>query len=234
VIRPWLLWATTAVLAALLALCLWQPDAWLAPGHVSPGHAALADDCFACHAPMRGASDARCTPCHKPADIGRRTVAGDAMPARAGHVPFHQQLARPDCMACHGGHTGAEGAMRVHFEHSLLAPQSRAECAACHVAPADGLHRGFAGRCGDCHATTAWKPATFAHERYFVLDENHRAACTTCHAGQGYKSYTCTGCHEHSADRLASEHAEEGIRVTADCVRCHKSTSEGGEGGERD
>jgi len=234
VIRPWLMWATAVLLAGLLGLSLWHPDAWLAPGHVSPGHAALADDCFACHAPMRGASDARCTACHQPADIGVRTVAGQPLPPRAGHVPFHQQLARPDCMACHGGHSGAQGAIRVRFEHALLAAQSRAGCSACHVPPADNLHRALSAPCGDCHATTAWKPANFEHDRYFVLDGDHRAECTTCHTGATLGSYTCTGCHEHSADRLRAEHAEEGIRVTADCVRCHRSASEHGEGGEGD
>jgi hypothetical protein len=226
------MWVTAALLAVLLGLCLRHPDDWLAPGHVSPGHAALADDCFACHAPWGGASAARCTACHRPADIGVRTVAGQALPARRPHVPFHQQLARPDCMACHGGHKGLAGAIRAQFKHELLAPRSRSECAACHVPPADGLHRNLAGRCADCHATSAWKPANFEHERYFVLDTNHRVACTTCHTGANFSSYSCTGCHEHSPERLRAEHAEEGIRASNDCVRCHRSTSEGGEGGE--
>jgi hypothetical protein len=229
VIRPWLLWATAAVLAGLLGLGLWHPDAWLAPGQVSPGHAALADDCLACHTPWRGATDARCTACHRPAEIGVRTVAGQRLPARAAHVPFHQQLARPDCMACHGGHSGATG---VQFEHGLLAPQSRGDCAACHAAPADDLHRAIAGRCGDCHATTAWKPATFDHEKLFALDGDHRVACVTCHGTGNFSSYSCTGCHAHSPGRLRAEHAEEGIRASADCVRCHRSTREHGEGGE--
>ena len=233
-IRPSLLWITTVLLAALLGLCVVRPDAWLAPGHVSPGHAALANDCFACHAPMRGAAEARCVGCHGLADIGVRTVAGQPLQARAGHVPFHQQLARPGCMACHGGHSGAQGAIRVRFEHTLLASAVRTQCAGCHVAPTDRLHGPLASNCGECHATTAWKPANFAHERFFVLDANHRAECATCHAGANFSSYTCTGCHEHSPDRLAAEHAEEGIRATADCVRCHRSTSGHGEGGGDD
>jgi hypothetical protein len=232
-IKPWLLWATAVLLAGLLALAAARPDAWLSAGRVSPGHAALANDCFACHAAWRGATDARCTACHKPADIGVRTVAGTPVPARAAHSPFHQQLARPACMACHGGHMGAAGAIRVRFEHGLLAPQSRANCVACHASPADSLHGALAARCGDCHATTAWKPANFQHERFFVLDSDHRADCITCHTGGQFKTYSCTGCHEHSPGRLAAEHAEEGIRASADCVRCHRSTSEHGEGGGR-
>jgi hypothetical protein len=102
------------------------------------------------------------------------------------------------------------------------------------VAPKDRLHDTLASNCGECHATTAWKPANFAHERFFVLDANHRAECSTCHAGKDFSSYTCTGCHEHSPDRLAAEHAEEGIRATADCVRCHRSTSGEAEGGGDD
>jgi hypothetical protein len=232
VIRPWFMWSTSLVLAALLGLCLWRPDAWLAPGHVSPGHAALADDCFACHAPWRGVAVARCLACHKSADIGLRTVAGAPLPPRRAHVSFHQQLARPDCMACHGGHSGAAGSTRVRFEHALLAPLSRAACASCHIAPPDDLHSMLPGPCSDCHAASAWRPANFDHASFFALDDDHRVACTNCHAGKPYSNYSCTGCHVHSPERLRAEHAEEGVRASADCVRCHRSTSEHGEGRE--
>jgi hypothetical protein len=39
-------------------------------------------------------------------------------------------------------------------------------------------------------------------------------------------------CHEHSPSRIASEHLEEGIRNYNNCIKCHRSASEHGEGRE--
>jgi mono/diheme cytochrome c family protein len=54
-----------------------------------------------------------------------------------------------------------------------------AACAACHGAdkPKDDLHKQVGAACGDCHQTTAWRPATFDHAAFFVLDRDHRARC---------------------------------------------------------
>jgi hypothetical protein len=41
-----------------------------------------------------------------------------------------------------------------------------------------------------------------------------------------YTRYTCTNCHEHAPDRLAREHAKEGITDLRNCVRCHRNGRE--------
>ena len=61
---------------ALVALVFVYPHLMVSPGPLVPGHRALATDCFACHAPLRGASSAKCVQCHATTDIGLRTTHG--------------------------------------------------------------------------------------------------------------------------------------------------------------
>ncbi len=76
--------------------------------------------------------------------------------------------------------------------------------------------------------TTAWKPATYDHSKYFVLDNDHHTACSTCHTDPAdFKKYTCYNCHEHSPSRIAEEHREEGIYNYQNCIKCHRNASEG-------
>ena len=54
------------VLFGIILLAIFRPEPMLAPGPVKPAHAAIADDCFACHAPFKGAAAERCISCHAP------------------------------------------------------------------------------------------------------------------------------------------------------------------------
>ena len=219
-----------AVLSGIIMLAIVRPQLMLAPGPVVPAHAAIADDCFACHAPFRGASAPRCITCHVPARIGLFTTTGKRL--AGNRAAFHQQLANPDCLACHSDHAGP--ALAKHnpnmFHHDLLQPAVRGQCATCHVPPATMLHRQFGKTgCGSCHGTSAWQPARFAHDRLFRLDRDHTVACATCHVGGNTKRYTCYGCHEHQPAATLAEHREEGVRGNIDnCARCHRSAE--GEG----
>ncbi len=277
----WLLWLIGANLAALLALVFIYPHLMLSPGPLVAAHAELTTDCFACHTPWRGASAARCSACHLPADIGLRSTAGVPIVQRKVRTSFHQQLIESDCMACHSDHLGpkliqrsrkpfshallrpevrsgcetchlppvntlhtglklpcsqchkAEAWKPAGFDHALLTPAARLNCQTCHKPPGDAVHRQIGGNCQRCHAVSGWKPATLDHSRLFVLDGDHNVACATCHANDDYSRYACYGCHEHSPDRIRAKHREEGIADLANCVRCHRSASEKGEGGER-
>jgi hypothetical protein len=55
----------------LVALAFAYPHLMVSPGPLVKGHAELATDCFACHAPWRGASS---TALHR-VPCGRRTSA---------------------------------------------------------------------------------------------------------------------------------------------------------------
>ena len=225
----------SANLMVLLALTFAYPDLMVSPGHLSAGHAALSRDCLACHQPGRGPTTAKCVSCHAVPDIGIRTTRGVALPGRAGKPPFHQELRDADCSGCHRGHPGANANDdgRPRFQHTVLPAATLARCEGCHKPPTDPLHGGQTGSCSQCHVVAAWKPATFEHARFFVLDRDHNVSCATCHEGGNYKSYTCYGCHEHTPANMQAEHAEEGVRNLDNCVKCHRSGDKGssGEGG---
>ncbi|MBK6908883.1 MAG: class III cytochrome C family protein [Rhodocyclaceae bacterium] len=229
-------------LAALALLSFVYPQFMVGPGKLIPGHHALEADCFACHAPLTGASSARCITCHEPKDIGRLTTTGKPVLKPLTKTPFHQKLARQDCVACHSDHAGVKRFRQSgRFDHTLLPTGARSQCRDCHAPPRDRVHTDAIGQCSTCHSATAWRPATLKHDDYFVLDRDHNASCTTCHTRNDYTAYTCYGCHEHTPQNIRREHIEEGIRDFSNCVECHRSADEhdirgrggrGGRGGE--
>lgn len=226
--KRWLLVLIAVNLLVVAVLTFVYPHLMVSPGALVSGHAELATDCFACHAPLRGASSGRCVACHALPDIGLRTTKGAPLAQRTAKTAFHQELIEQDCMACHSDHQGPLQTQRSRkpFSHALLRAPVRELCDSCHKAPTDSLHRQIKGNCKSCHSQERWKPATFDHDKQFVLDRDHAATCETCHTGNDYGRYTCYGCHEHRPDKVRKEHLEEGIRDFTHCVECHRSASE--------
>jgi len=226
-----------ANLIAIAMLAFTYPNLMVGPGKLIPGHKQLETDCFACHAPLLGASSERCVSCHKPAEIGRLTTTGQPVSKPLTSTPFHQKLTTQDCIACHSDHAGVKRFRpHRHFNHALLQKATLDQCQSCHKAPADALHRQISGNCSQCHNQNKWTPATFDHSKYFELDRDHNASCVTCHTGNDYSRYTCYGCHEHTPDNIRREHIEEGIRDFDNCAECHRNANERdirGGGGER-
>ncbi|MBS1191288.1 MAG: Cytochrome c, class conserved region [Rhodocyclaceae bacterium] len=226
-----------ANLLVLAVLAFVYPDLMVGPGKLIPGHQKLATDCFACHAPFGGATSGRCTTCHKPEEVGRLTTAGQPIAKPLASTPFHQKLIKDDCVACHSDHAGVKRFRQEgRFNHALLQADSRQQCQTCHRSPADSLHQQITGNCNQCHSQEKWTPATFDHDKHFLLDRDHNAKCATCHVRNDYSRYTCYGCHEHTPEKIRREHIEEGIRDFTNCVECHRSGDEhdirmpGGEG----
>jgi len=230
----WLWIVICANLVALVALAFGYPHWMVGPGALEKGHAGLATDCFACHAPLRGATADRCIACHKLPDIGLRTTQGAAIvTAKPLKLSFHQALDDRNCMACHSDHAGPKLTQRSRkpFSHAMLRADARLRCESCHEAPADALHRQLTGSCGTCHQPPAWKPAAFDHDSFFPLDGDHNASCVTCHDGNDYGRYTCYGCHEHTPANVLSRHREEAAgEDLRNCVRCHRGGGGEGEG----
>jgi hypothetical protein len=145
----WLWMVIVANLVVLIALAFVFPHLMVSPGPLVPEHAALATDCFACHAPLRGASADRCIACHALPDIGLRTTKGVAIKAKstAGTsrmaVAFHQELAEQNCVACHSDHAGPKltQSSRKSFSHALLRVGTRERCENCHAAPRNDMHQ---------------------------------------------------------------------------------------------
>lgn len=214
-------------LLALTALVFVYPELMVGPGKLIPGHKALEGDCFACHTPLLGAASERCTSCHKPEAIGRLTTTGQHIAKPLTATPFHQELKRQDCVACHSDHAGVKRFRSPgRFNHALLKTETRAQCQNCHQSPADDLHRQITGNCSQCHDSQKWTPAKFDHNKFFVLDREHNSRCVTCHVRNDYSRYTCFGCHEHTPENIRRKHLKEGIRSFDNCVECHRSADE--------
>lgn len=199
--RPVLLVVIALNLVVLVALAFVYPHLMVSPGPLVKGHEELATDCFACHAPWRGASVQRCTSCHEVADIGLKTTKGVPIASSRMKLSFHQELVEQDCMACHSDHLGPRLTQRSRkpFSHGLLKVAVRERCASCHLAPKDELHRELRAECGACHGSTAWRPAHFDHALLApaVLDR-------------------CEDCHRKPTDRLHRQ-------IQGGCRSCHTS-----------
>jgi hypothetical protein len=222
-------------LSVLALLSFVYPQLMVGPGKLIPGHKQLEGDCFACHAPLTGASSVRCVVCHKPGTIGLITTAGRPIAKPSTTVPFHQELSRQDCVACHSDHAGVKRyRLQGRFNHALLTKATGEQCQSCHKTPKDALHQQISGNCLQCHNQQKWTPATFAHDKYFALDREHNTTCVTCHPRNDYSRNTCYGCHEHTVANIRREHIEEGISKFDNCVECHRSANkhdiQGGKG----
>ncbi len=216
-----------ANLIVLAVLVFVYPNLMVGPGKLIPGHKQLETDCFACHAPLSGATSERCVSCHKPAEIGRLTSTGLPIAKPLTSTPFHQKLISQNCVACHSDHAGVKRfRVQGRFNHAMLQKATRDQCQDCHKSPADTLHKQISGNCGQCHTQEKWTPATFDHNKFFPLDRDHDTSCVTCHVRNDYSRYTCYGCHEHTPENIRREHIEEGIRNFDNCVKCHRSADE--------
>jgi hypothetical protein len=196
--RPSSIWVIiVANLIGLLVLAFVYPSAMVSPGALVPAHAELAGTCFACHAPFRGAAPERCLRCHAGADLGVRTTGGapiERSTARTLRVAFHQELSDQNCSSCHSDHGRPT---EPRFSHALLGPAARGDCASCHAAPTNDLHRDLRANCTQCHTTEHWSPATFDHA---VLSSATLARCESCHAAPTDSFHrqvaaACTQCH---------------------------------------
>lgn len=229
--RPPVLLVVIALnVVVLVALAFVYPHLMVSPGALVAGHAELAQDCFACHAPWRGAASQRCTECHKPVDIGLRTTKGLALATRgAVKASFHQDLVEQDCMACHSDHQGPKLTQRSRkpFSHGLLKAGVRDTCSSCHSGPKDRFHPDLKVECGQCHTTRAWKPAQFDHA---LLAPAALDRCETCHKAPGDRLHrqvqgNCKACHKTEAWKPATFDHDKYFVLDRDhdatCVTCH-------------
>ena len=110
-------------LAAIVGLAILRPQFMVSPGRLSKAHAALEENCFACHQPFSGAESEKCLSCHKIGKDGRITTKG-AAPRDVGRgTPFHHALTNRECVACHSEHEGMKAyRSAIAFSHKALQP----------------------------------------------------------------------------------------------------------------
>lgn len=233
--RPVLLAIIALNLAALLALAFVYPQLMVSPGPLVKGHEALTGDCFACHAPLRGASAPRCVGCHVVADVGLRTTKGVPIATVTVRASFHQALTEQDCMACHSDHQGPRLTKRSRkpFSHALLQNSVRDRCSSCHGAPKDSVHRDLKVECGRCHRNTAWQPAQFDHA---LLGATERDRCEACHSAPTDRLHRqirgdCGSCHGTQAWKPATFDHDKSFVLDRDhqtsCETCHRNNDYG-------
>lgn len=233
----WIWLIMIANLAVCIILVFAYPHLMVSPGKVSPGHASFETDCFACHAPLRGASAERCLVCHALPDIGLRTTKGEIIKyntvarTNSRKVAFHQELIEQNCIACHSDHADPKLTQhsRKPFSHALLRPATQKLCETCHARPSNKLHDNIAPAigCAQCHQTNGWKPANFDHA---LLPKEQLSQCHNCHKAPSDKLHRqikgdCGQCHSTKAWEPATfEHSKffvlDGDHNTT-CATCH-------------
>ncbi len=204
-------------------------------------HAAVANDCAACHNGNYTNTPNTCVGCHQ-ADYNATTDPNHAdaqfptdcatchsesawAPATFNHAAFypftgaHIPIAN-DCAACHHG-------------NYTNTPNT---CAGCHQADYNGSSNpnhqslGLPLDCEMCHTTNpGWDPATFPiHNNYYTLNGAHAVVvndCAACHNGNYNNTpNTCAGCHQADYNATINpNHADAQFPVT--CENCHSEST---------
>ncbi|HEX8384714.1 MAG TPA: cytochrome c3 family protein, partial [Rubricoccaceae bacterium] len=193
------------------------------PGNEVPWTPADQNDCQSCHAddaaaatPSHNGFPSTCTSCHGTGTWAGATVDHVAVSGGYPLVGAHNAL---PCGACHSGPGGA----------LPWSPSGPDDCFACHASDYQTVHAGsgFPTTCSECHGTTTWGGATFAHDDFPIYSGDHAgewASCQTCHTQPGQPQvFTCLTCHEHSRDEMDDEHEDEDDYVynSQACYNCH-------------
>ena len=224
--------AATFIIIIFLSICVWGtyqfPHLMLSPGRLLEGHTKTNHECLACHTFFKGTPVEKCTSCHKLPEIGLFTTSGTPIEVtNPKKVLFHQGLTIISCSNCHTDHVGDKAGGTIQkFDHSMVKDSIIHDCVSCHQKPEDRLHEQITENCSACHTQIRWLPALFDHMNYFAFDAEHQTDCRTCHINDNYTSYTCYGCHEHSASDMESEHVKHGIYDYENCSECHRSGDE--------
>jgi Cytochrome c3 len=204
-------------------------------------HAAIANDCAACHNGDYNNTPTTCVGCHLtdfnqtidpdheaaqfPTDCASCHTETAWSPSTFNHDDFYaltggHALIANDCAACHNG----------DYNNT---PNT---CAGCHgtdfnqASNPNHVALGFSNDCASCHTTQpGWAPATFAnHNDYYALNGAHAAIandCVACHNGDYNNTpNTCVGCH--LTDYNATTNPDhEAAQFPTDCQSCHTETA---------
>lgn len=213
-------------LAYTLMRTVHTPESMITPGAPIQAHAEVANDCFACHTPFRGATSDKCIDCHKVDEIGLVTTKGTPIVREKKGVRFHQQLAESNCVACHSDHKGVQPFRPIkRFSHNLLDAKLQKQCSSCHDKQDDKLHRKLGEDCGQCHTQQEWKPATFRHKS---LAPDVLKQCENCHEvprdeeHNRFKTVSCATCHGYDDwEATHFKHTKLAAAELKQCLNCH-------------
>lgn len=86
-------------------------------------------------------------------------------------------------------------------------------CESCHKIP-DNHASGIVKDCNLCHNLSGWKPATFDHSKFPLIEKHQSLKCDVCHPDGIYQGTAaeCVNCHEPPMTHAGMD---------TDCVQCH-------------
>jgi hypothetical protein len=223
----------------------WEPATFAIHNNyymLNGAHAAIANDCAACHNGNYNNTPNTCFGCH--ADDYNQTTN-----------PDHQAAQFPtDCVQCHNEDEWTPAS----FDHNNFYPLTGAhetienDCVLCHVGgnynntpnTCVGCHQGDFDQttnpnhpalglptdCNTCHTTEPdWMPATFAiHDNYYQLNGTHATIandCAACHNGNYNNTpNTCFGCHADDYNNTTNPNHQT-LQFSNDCTECHNENA---------
>lgn len=171
--------------------------------HAGERYLGIPTDCASCHRVddvHRGRFGKKCESCH----TSSQWKTQDFDHARKTKFPLTGKHSSVSCDGCHPG--------------GLVEQKLAMDCLSCHRS--DDVHDGRNGsECESCHTTSAWKPATFDHDRKteFPLRGAHRdVSCEACHTRSVHEQKLGSSCEScHAADDVHE------TQLGRDCGRCH-------------
>jgi hypothetical protein len=207
------------------ARVLWQKA--VEPGPLSPSHASLANNCAACHAPVRGVEPALCIACH----------ADNTALLQRQPTAFHANV--QVCTGCHVEHQNTSR-MPTKMDHSLLAQLAHRQVKGHEMTARPGIAEIEAmakllERVPRSEDRPAERPEQYVETKPLSplqLPANHplpRAgeaalSCASCHASkdrhQGRFGGECIQCHS-TVEWTVAKFLHPSPSST-ECVQCHK------------
>ncbi|MEZ4226119.1 MAG: cytochrome c3 family protein [Polyangiaceae bacterium] len=214
------------------------------PWPLNGAHGAAA--CAECHVgnpPVYKGTPTNCVGCHK-ADYDSSPYPGHSTYPTTCDQCHGTNAWKPATPAEHpfpldGAHAGTICA-KCHTGNPPVYKGTPNTCVGCHKADYDSSpypnHQTFATTCGDCHNTTAWKPATgggHPETKFPVSTGAHsKFKCADCHNASlgpnGKGNADCVGCHTgtHARSKMDAKHKEVGKYPTGSaapnfCLDCH-------------
>ena len=193
-------------------------------------HAAIANDCAACHNGDYNNTPNTCNGCHN--DDFTQTTDPDhvAQQFPTNCTECHNQSAWQPSTLDHSFYpiVGAHTSVTCNDCHQGNYNNPPNTCAGCHtddynqtVNP-NHLQQQFPTTCTDCHDQNAWVPSTFNHGSVWPLTGEHLAVdCNSCHQGN-YNNLpnTCVSCHQADYNQSINPN-HLSLNIPTNCDMCH-------------
>ena len=208
-------------------------------------HAAIANNCFACHQGSYVNTPNTCAGCHMPnynTSVNPSHAAGN-YPSTCNTCHTTNPNWTPATFPIHNNYYVLAGAhisvpcITCHNGNYNTTPNT---CVGCHLTnynqttnPGHAAAQ-FPTTCADCHSQTAWNPANWNHDgQYFpIYSGRHNGkwnTCADCHTNPAnYAVFTCTtSCHPQSSTNSKHQGISGYSYNSAACYNCHPTGSGG-------